>query len=85
MQDLYINFKKKGKQKQMDLEYLHESGKMPSRYYNQQNKKTLQQNYKKAKDQQRKKEESIIMQSIRVMLSSTVKTAFNEIFKNFKV
>lgn len=68
-----------------DIESLHESGKLPTRYYNQLNSETAQENYNRGKARKKKKDESFIMYMIQNMLSATVKTALDEIFKGFKM
>ena len=83
-QNLYIIFATKGEIKMYDIESLHESGKLPTRYYNQLNGKTAQENYNRGKARKKKKDESFIMYVIQNMLSATVKTALDEIFKGFK-
>ena len=40
-----------------DIESLHESGKLPTRYYNQLNGKTAQENYNRGKARKKKKDE----------------------------
>ena len=40
-----------------DIEELHESGKMPTRYYNQLNRKSAQENYNKLLIKRQKKNE----------------------------
>ena len=84
-QNLYIIFATKGEIKMYDIESLHESGKLPTRYYNQLNGKTAQENYNRGKARKKKKDESFIMYLIQNMLSATVKTALDEIFKGFKM
>lgn len=67
-----------------NIEQLHESGKMPTRYYNQLNGKTAQENYNRIRLNKKKKNDSFILSFIEGMLSATVKTALDEIFKEFK-
>ena len=68
-----------------DIEELHESGYLPTRYYNQLNGKTAQENYNKSRARKKKKDESFVMYLIQNMLSATVKTALDEIFKSMKL
>lgn len=67
-----------------DMEQLHESGKLPTRYYNQLNGKTEQENYNRIRLNNKKKKDSFILSFIEGMLSATVKTALDEILKGFK-
>lgn len=67
-----------------DIEQLHESGKLPTRYYNQLNGNTEQENYNRIRLNNKKKNDSFILAFIEGMLSATVKTALDDIFKNFK-
>ncbi len=67
-----------------NIDNLHESGYLPTRYYNQMNGKSAQENYKRYKTSRKKKDENIILSFIQGMLSATVKAALDEIFKSFK-
>ena len=67
-----------------DIEQLHERGKLPTIYYNQLNGKTAQENYNHIILNNKKKNDSFILSFIEGMLSATVKTALDEIFKKFK-
>lgn len=67
-----------------NADYLHESGYLPTRYYNQLNGKTAQENYKRLKMSRHKKNESFIMSFIQGMLHETMKAALNEIFKELR-
>lgn len=44
-----------------DIEELHESGKMPTRYYNQMNGKSAQENYNRLLKKRQKKNESLLL------------------------
>lgn len=65
-------------------DYLYESGYLPTRYYNQLNGKTAQENYKRLKMSRKKKDENIILSFIQGMLHETMKAAMNEIFKELR-
>lgn len=67
-----------------NADYLHESGYLPTRYYNQLNGKTAQENYKRLKMSRKKKDENIILSFIQGMLHETMKAALNEIFKELR-
>ncbi len=47
-----------------NIEDLHESGYLPTRYYNQMNGKTAQENYRRIKMSRRKKNEDFILSFI---------------------
>ena len=68
----------------MDIETLYESGYLPTRYYNQLNNKTPQENYKRLKIGKNKKNESFLLSLIENTLSATMKTALDEILKTLK-
>jgi len=58
---------------------------LPDRYYNQLNGKSAQTNYHNhIIKRKKKKDESYIEFMVRTMLEATVKTALDEIFKEFK-
>lgn len=67
-----------------DIEELHESGKMPDWVYYQLNGKTAQENYRKIQLKRQKQNETFILSLVKSMLSATVKTALDEIFKTMK-
>lgn len=67
-----------------NIDDLHASGALPTRYYNQLNGKTAQENYKRLKMSRHKKNESFIMSFIQAMLHETMKAALNEIFKELR-
>ena len=61
----YISILQRKEDKKMyDIEELHESGKMPTRYYNQINGKSAQQNYNKLLRKRQKKNESLLLSII---------------------
>ena len=68
----------------MDIETLYESGYLPTRYYNQLNKKSKEENYKRMKIGKNKKNESFLLSLIENTLSATMKTALDEILKTLK-
>ncbi len=68
-----------------DLEELHESGKMPDWVYYQLNGKTAQENYRKIQLKRQKQNESIMLSMIEKTLKAVVKTALDDLFKNFKI
>lgn len=68
-----------------DIEELHESGKMPDWVYYQLNGKTAQENYRKIQLKRQKQNETFILSVVKNMLSATVKTALDEIFKSMKL
>jgi ribosomal protein L13 len=67
-----------------NADYLHESGKLPTRYYNQLNDKPAHENYKRLKMSHKKKDENILLSFIQGMLHETMKAALNEIFKELR-
>lgn len=70
---------------QEQLEYLHESGKMPDRYYYQQNGGTAQQNYNRQRKNLLKRYkknqdfESYVFAMIKAMAESALKELFDEL------
>ena len=68
-----------------DIEELHESGKMPDWVYYQLNGKTAQENYRKIQLKRQKQNESIMLSMIEKTLKAVVKTALDDLFKNFKI
>lgn len=71
------------------IEYLHNSGKMPDRYYNQLNGKSAQENYNAYKIKQRKQiaerreQQAEINAQIEQDLPPLVEKALSEIFAGF--
>ena len=65
----------------MDLEALHEMGYLPTRYYNQMNKKSTQENYKRQrlKIGKKKKNEDFIQMMLRQFLYQTMKELLKEL------
>ena len=53
-------------------EELHEQGFLPTRYYNQTNGKTAQENYRKAKARKKKKDESFMMYMLETLLQASL-------------
>lgn len=53
-------------------EELHEQGFLPTRYYNQTNGKTAQENYRKAKARKKKKNESFVMYMLETLLQASL-------------
>lgn len=67
-----------------DIDELHNSGKMPDWAYYQLNGKSAQENYRQIQLKRQKKNEGFMLNLIQNMLSATVKTALDEIFKTMK-
>lgn len=65
------------------LEMLHEQGKIPSRYYAQLNGKSANENYRRFKLSKNKRE-GFLMSLVRSSLQAVLKTALDEIFKEFE-
>ena len=57
---------------------------MPTRYYNQLNGKTAQENYKNYKNKIKSNNDNFFFDIIKNMLSSVMETALNEILKDFE-
>ena len=68
-----------------NIDDLHASGKLPTRYYNQMNGKSAQENYRHYKMSRHKKNDNFILSFIQGMLSATMKAALDEIFKSWKM
>ena len=78
-----------------EIEYLHDTGKMPDWIYNQMNGKTLQENYnsivrkrevefyKKLKEQERQKQQKELEAEIEKQAEKAIEKALEELLKDF--
>ena len=70
----------------MDIETLYESGYLPERYYNQQNKKSKEENYKRFKISKSKKKEGFIEGMLKMFLYKTMQDLLKELLpKEIKI
>lgn len=67
-----------------EIEELQQSGKLPTRYYNQMNGQTAQKNYKRYKIKKKKRNDNFLLDILIKSLQTSVKIALDEIFKDFK-